>query len=36
MKHMTRNMRFTDAESETGHGGRGGLTVGGSDSVTVA
>jgi hypothetical protein len=33
---MTRNMRFTDTESETGHGGPDGLTVGGFDSVTVA
>ncbi len=31
---MSQNMRFTDMESETGLGS-GGLTVGGSDGVTV-
>ena len=29
---MTQNMRFTDTESETGCGGPGGLTGGGSDA----
>ena len=32
---MTRNMRFTDTESETGYG-PGGLTDGGSDGYTAA